>query len=47
MHLFAGFEDLEEDGFVLSTHLCGCAFGPLESVSGAVAAGEFGEFDGG
>ena len=47
MDLFAGFKDLEEYGFVLSAHLCGCAFGPLGSVCGAVAAGELGEFDGG
>ena len=47
MDLFAGLEDFEEDSFVLFTHRCGCAFGPLEAVSGAVAAGEFGEFDGG
>lgn len=45
--LFAGLEDFEEDGFVLSTHACGGAFGPLEAVGGAVAAGEFREFDGG
>ena len=47
MDLFAGLEDFEEDGFVFSTHACCGASGPLEAVRGAVAAGEFGEFDGG
>ena len=47
MDLFAGLEDFEEDCFVFSTQGGGGAFGPLEAVGGAVAAGEFGEFDGG